>query len=52
MKRVIVEYAKSTDILYVNWKYPDGYDYSDVISLKCKGDTRKAIEAKTDTPFI
>lgn len=51
MKRVIVEYAKlTTDILdMLIDKYPDGYDYSDVISFKnAKGETVKAIEVRTD----
>lgn len=51
MKRVIVEYAKlTTDILdMLIEKYPDGYDYSDVISFKnAKGETVKAIEVKTE----
>jgi hypothetical protein len=56
MKRVIVEYAKlTTDILdMLIEKYPDGYDYSDVISFKnAKGDTVKAIEVKTeDTIYL
>ncbi|WP_026777819.1 hypothetical protein [Polaribacter sp. Hel_I_88] len=56
MKRIIVEYAKlTTDILdMLIEKYPDGYDYSDVISFKnAKGDTVKAIEVKTeDTIYL
>ena len=56
MKRVIVEYAKLTkDILdMLIDKYPDGYDYSDVISFKnAKGETVKAIEVKTeDTIYL
>ena len=51
MKRVIVEYAKlTTDILdMLVEKYPDGYDYSDVISFKnAKGETIKAVEVKTE----
>lgn len=51
MKRVIVEYAKLTkDILdLLIEKYPDGYDYSDIISFKnAKGETIKAVEVKTD----
>ena len=50
MKRVIVEYAKLTkDILdMLIDKYPDGYDYEDIISFKnAKGETVKAIEVKT-----
>ncbi|WP_299013542.1 hypothetical protein [uncultured Polaribacter sp.] len=50
MKRVIVEYAKlTTDILdMLIEKYPDGYDYDDIISFKnAKGETVKAIEVKT-----
>jgi hypothetical protein len=51
MNRVIVEYAKlTTDILdMLVEKYPDGYDYSNVISFKnAKGETVKAIEVRTD----
>ncbi|PQB06629.1 hypothetical protein BST83_05240 [Polaribacter filamentus] len=51
MNRVIVEYAKlTTDILdMLVEKYPDGYDYSDVISFKnSKGETVKAIEVRTE----
>lgn len=51
MKRVIVEYAKLTsnilDMLIE--KYPDGYDYEDIISFKnAKGETIKAVEVKTE----
>ncbi|MHB0756017.1 hypothetical protein [Polaribacter sp. M15] len=56
MKRVIVEYAKLTkDILdLLIEKYPDGYDYSDIISFKnAKGETIKAVEVKTeDTDYL
>ena len=56
MKRVIVEYAKLTkDILdLLIEKYPDGYDYSDIISFKnAKGETIKAVEVKTeDTNYL
>ena len=56
MKRVIVEYAKLTkDILdLLIEKYPDGYDYEDVISFKnAKGETIKAVEVKTeDTDYL
>ncbi|PQJ81691.1 hypothetical protein [Polaribacter glomeratus] len=51
MNRVIVEYAKlTTDILdMLVEKYPDGYDYGDVISFKnAKGETVKAIEVRTE----
>lgn len=51
MKRVIVDYEKlNTDILdLLIEKYPDGYDYSDVISFKnAKGETIKAVEVRTD----
>ena len=51
MRRVIVEYAKLTkDILdLLIEKYPDGYDYEDIISFKnAKGETVKAIEVRTD----
>ena len=56
MKRVIVEYAKLTkDILdLLIEKYPDGYDYEDIISFKnAKGETIKAVEVKTeDTDYL
>lgn len=56
MKRVIVEYTKLTkDILdMLIDKYPDGYDYSDIISFKnAKGQTVKAVEVKTeDTVYL
>lgn len=56
MKRVIVEYAKlTTDILdMLIEKYPDGYDYEDIISFKnAKGETIKAVEVKTeDTNYL
>ena len=56
MKRVIVEYKKlTTDILdLLIDKYPDGYEYSDVISFKnAKGETIKAVEVKTeDTIYL
>lgn len=51
MRRVIVEYAKLTrDILdMLIDKYPDGYDYEDIISFKnAKGETVKAVELRTD----
>ncbi len=52
MNRVIVDYAKlTTDILdMLVEKYPDGYDYSDIISFKnAKGENIKAVEARTET---
>lgn len=56
MKRVIVEYAKlTTNILdMLVEKYPDGYDYTDVISFKnVEGETQKAVEVKTeDTIYL
>ena len=56
MKRVIVEYAKlTTDILdLLVEKYPDGYEYEDIISFKnAKGETIKAVEVKTeDTDYL
>ena len=56
MKRVIVEYKKlTTDILdLLIEKYPDGYEYSDVISFKnAKGENVKAVEVKTeDTIYL
>jgi|UniRef100_UPI00404709D1 DNA-directed RNA polymerase subunit delta len=56
MKRVIVDYSKlTTDILdMLVEKYPDGYDYGDVISFKnAKGETIKAVEVRTeDTIYL
>ena len=56
MRRVIVEYAKLTrDILdLLIDKYPDGYDYEDIISFKnAKGETVKAVELRTeDTAYL
>ncbi|GAB7256432.1 hypothetical protein [Polaribacter sp. OB-PA-B3] len=52
MNRVIVDYAKlTTDILdMLVEKYPDGYDYSDIISFKnAKGENIKAVEVRTET---
>jgi hypothetical protein len=51
MNRVIVEYAKlTTNILdMLVEKYPEGYDYGDIISFKnAKGETVKAIEVRTE----
>ena len=51
MRRVIVEYSKLTkDILdLLVEKYPDGYDYEDIISFKnSKGETVKAVEVRTE----
>ncbi|AQS93095.1 MULTISPECIES: hypothetical protein [Polaribacter] len=51
MKRVIVDYAKlTTDILdLLIEKYPDGYDYSDILSFKnAKGEYIKAVEVRTE----
>ena len=56
MKRIIVEDAKLTkDILdMLIDKYPDGYDYEDIVSCKnAKGETVKAVELKTvDTVYL
>lgn len=56
MKRIIIEYSKLTrDILdLLIAKYPDGYDYEDIISFKnAKGETVKAVEVKTkDTMYL
>ena len=51
MNRVLIDFAKLTtqilDLLVE--KYPDGYDYSDIISFKnVKGETIKALEVKTE----
>lgn len=51
MKRVIVDYEKlNTDILdLLIEKYPDGYEYDDIISFQnSKGATIKAVEVKTE----
>ena len=56
MRRVIVEYSKLTkDILdLLVEKYPDGYDYEDIISFKnAEGETVKAVEVRTkDTTYL
>ncbi|TCP25869.1 hypothetical protein EV195_103231 [Tenacibaculum skagerrakense] len=56
MKRVIVTYEKlTTDILdLLVEKYPDGYDYEDIISFKnAKGETVKAVQVNTeDTIYL
>jgi hypothetical protein len=51
MNRVLIDFAKLTtqilDLLVE--KYPDGYDYSDIISFKnVKGETIKALAVKTE----
>lgn len=56
MKRIIVEYSKlTTNILdLLVEKYPDGYEYNDIISFQnSKGQTVKAVEVKTeDTIYL
>jgi hypothetical protein len=56
MRRIIVEYSKLTkDLLdMLIEKYPDGYDYDDIIAFKnAKGETIKAVELKTeDTNYL
>jgi hypothetical protein len=56
MKRIIVDFAKlTTDILeLLAKKYPNGYDYSDVISFKnTKGENIRTVEVKTeDTIYL
>ena len=52
MKRVIVDYKKlNTDILdLLVEKYPDGYDYSDIISFQnSEGKTISTVEVRTNT---
>lgn len=52
MKRVIVDYEKlNTDILdLLVEKYPDGYNYSDIISFQnSEGKTISTVEVRTDT---
>ncbi|WP_299624746.1 hypothetical protein [uncultured Tenacibaculum sp.] len=51
MKRIIVDYEKLTanilDLLIE--KYPDGYNYDDIISFQnSKGETISAVEVRTD----
>jgi hypothetical protein len=51
MKRVIVEYSKLTiDILdLLVEKYPDGYEYSDIIKFQnAKQETISTVEVRTD----
>jgi hypothetical protein len=51
MKRVIVDYSKlTTDILdLLVEKYPDGYEYSDIIKFQnAKQETISAVEVRTD----
>ena len=56
MKRVIVDYSKlTTDILdLLVEKYPDGYEYSDIIKFQnSKSETIRAVEVKTeDTVYL
>lgn len=51
MKRVIVDYEKlTTEVLdLLVEKFPDGYEYDDIISFQnAKGETVKAVEVRTD----
>lgn len=56
MKRVIVDYKKlNTDILdLLVEKYPDGYNYSDIISFQnSEGKTISTLEVRTnDTVYL
>jgi hypothetical protein len=56
MKRIIVDFSKlTTDILdLLSKKYPNGYDYSDVISFKnTKGENIRTVEVSTeDTIYL
>jgi hypothetical protein len=56
MKRIIVDFAKLTiDILdLLAKKYPNGYDYSDVISFQnAKGENIRTVEVRTeDTIYL
>jgi hypothetical protein len=56
MKRVIVDYAKLTNeiLTLLVEKFPDGYDYSDIIRFKnAKNETIEAVEVRTtDTIFL
>lgn len=52
MKRVIVDYKKlNTDILdLLVEKYPDGYNYSDIISFQnSEGKTISTVEVRSNT---
>lgn len=51
MKRVIVDYEKLTSkvLNLLVEKFPDGYEYEDIISFKTSdGSYVKAVEVKTD----
>ena len=51
MKRIIVDYSKlNNEILnQIVEKYPDGYDYDDIISFKnAINETVEALEIRTD----
>ncbi|CAM1344284.1 hypothetical protein [Tenacibaculum amylolyticum] len=51
MKRVIVDYSKLTSNILnlLIEKYPDGYEYDDIISFQnSKGETISAVEVRTD----
>jgi len=56
MKRIIIDYKKLTsDILnLLIEKYPEGYDYDEIISFKnLKGETIKAVEVRdSDTIYL
>ena len=56
MKRVIVDYAKLTNeiLTLLVEKFPDGYDYSDIIRFKnIKNETVEAVEVRTeDTIYL
>ena len=56
MKRVIVDYSKlTTNILdLLVEKYPDGYEYNDIIKFKnSKAETISAVEVSTeDTVYL
>lgn len=54
MKRIIVDYSKlNNEILnQIVEKYPDGYDYDDIISFKnAKNETVEALEIRTEETF-
>lgn len=56
MRRVILDYKKLTDevLNLLVEKFPDGYDYDDVISFKnAQGEIVEAIEVRTeDTMYL
>lgn len=56
MKRIIIDYKKLTSEILnlLIEKYPEGYDYDEIISFKnLKGETIKAVEVRdSDTIYL